>query len=255
MNRPTCNYDEQIQLLAQLVLASNFTTIMTGAGMSTESGIPDFRSAQGMWKTKNPAQVASIEALTECRSEFTEFYRARIERLMVCKPNIGHLILAKWEQQGLIQTIITQNVDGFHIQAGNKSVIELHGNINRLYCMDCQEKYPASRYLTIKGYVCECGGFIRPEVVLFGEYLSAESVFAAQQAIDNTELLIVLGSSLQVNPANQYIALARQHGAKVIIVNMEPTSKDDQAELLIKGCKITEVLTAVDIIFSNKCAT
>lgn len=235
-------------MLANLIQKAKHTVVFSGAGMSTESGIPDFRSAaQGIWRQKDPAKLASTYALEHNRDEFVAFYRARIEGLQTCEPHAGYHILAEWERRGLVHSIITQNVDGFHTLAGSCHVAELHGTISRVHCQRCARVYPAAHYIeeTIEessGTVCECGGFLRPSVVLFGETLPDDAVDMAERETYAADLFIVLGSSLQVSPANLFPQVAKRNGAKLVIVNMEPTELDYLADLVIHERKIGDVL-------------
>ncbi|WP_139489036.1 NAD-dependent protein deacylase [Brevibacillus dissolubilis] len=232
--------------LAAYLKQANHTVVFTGAGMSTESGIPDFRSAKGIWKEKDPMQLASTYALMRNRDEFFAFYQKRIKGLISCQPHRGHKLLAEWERDGLIHSIITQNVDGFHQRAGSQHVIELHGTIARLHCIDCGQAYDLTKYIEENGSVCTCGGFIRPNVVLFGESLPHDAVDQAELESSQADLFIVLGSSLQVSPANYFPIEAKRNGAKLVIVNMEPTDYDEYADLVIHDRKIGEVLAEVN---------
>jgi NAD-dependent deacetylase len=180
------------------------------------------------------------------REEFTDFYRGRIDMLTRYRPHAGHEILARWEKEERIQSIITQNVDRFHQQAGSKNVAELHGTINLLRCLDCGREYPGKKYLETGGEICACGGFLRPCVVLFGEALPEEALDMAEREAIKADLFIVLGSSLQVSPANYFPQLAKRNGAKLVIVNMEPTPLDSMADLVIHERKIGEVLAETD---------
>lgn len=220
--------------------------------MSTESGLPDFRSAaQGLWKFKNPQALASVQALRHNQKEFFQFYQERIKGLKACQPHQGHYILAKWEQKGFIKSIITQNVDGFHRQAGSKQVAELHGTLLHVHCQDCATSYPNTMYLNNQ-FKCSCGGVLRPSVVLFGESLPVTELEMAESESRRADLFIVLGSSLQVSPANYFPQLAKQRGAKLVIVNMEPTELDDLADLVIQNRKIGEVLAELDAELFNQ---
>ncbi|USG63938.1 NAD-dependent deacylase [Brevibacillus ruminantium] len=228
--------------------ASKFTVVFTGAGMSTESGLPDFRSAQaGLWRSKDPARLASTHALQHNREEFLDFYRMRIEALLSCKPHAGHVLLAEWERRGLIQGIITQNVDGYHQQAGSQHIAELHGSLTTLSCLVCEKTYTAARYQEENGWVCPCGGFLRPDVVLFGEALPASAFEQALNWTEQADLFLVLGSSLSVSPANWFPQQAKERGARLVIVNREPTILDDLADAVIHERSIGEVLKEMDL--------
>lgn len=222
--------------------------VFTGAGMSTESGLPDFRSSlTGLWTKKDPRHYASTEAMKYHREDFVSFYQMRIENLLKHQPHTGHEILARWEKEGIIQSIITQNVDGFHQRAGSKNVIELHGTLRTIRCETCGKEYPNVRFLQPEGTQCtECNGFVRPSVVLFGESLPLEAIRKAEKEAYKADLFIVLGSSLQVYPANQYPLLAKQKGARLVIVNMEETEMDEYADLVIHGEKIGDWLRAIE---------
>ncbi|MED3561962.1 NAD-dependent protein deacylase [Bacillus xiapuensis] len=234
--------EDQIQSLKQMMEKSNYTVIFTGAGMSTESGLPDFRSASaGIWNDQNPMILASTEAMKDNRYGFIEFYQHRIEIAEKYKPNIGHEILAKWEQEGKLKAIITQNVDGFHQAAGCQNVIELHGTLRTCHCSECETIFPIVRFLEER-LGCECGGFIRPSVVLFGEKLPKKALVQAVNETKKAELYIVLGSSLSISPANFFPIEAKENGAKLVIINMEPTEMDDLADLVIHQRKIGELL-------------
>ncbi|MFC4410403.1 NAD-dependent protein deacylase [Chungangia koreensis] len=233
-------------MIAKWLKESSSTTIFTGAGMSTESGLPDFRSAnQGLWKMKDPSRIASVQALNNNVEEFFEFYRNRVAGVKEFAPNKGHHLLAKWERNEMIDGIITQNVDGFHTEAGSQNVMELHGTLKKVHCQSCGSEYDSDEYM--KGnYRCECGGTLRPSVVLFGEMLPENAFSHALTLSEKTDLFIVLGSSLSVSPANQFPLIAKQNGAKLVIINMEPTEFDHYADLVIHERKIGEVLDEID---------
>jgi NAD-dependent deacetylase len=217
---------DDILRLASLLRAARRTVVFTGAGMSTESGLPDFRSDGGLWKqSRRFEELASVEALTSDYPSFVEFYRFRIRMLHSVRPNTGHELLADWQRRGLVHTIITQNVDGLHEEAGSRDVLNLHGTLRRIRCQRCDSDMPASAFLEEQGTRCgRCGGPMRPKVVLFGEALDAQVLEAAMGAARQADLFLVLGSSLQVSPANALPRLAVEHaGASLAIVNREPT--------------------------------
>lgn len=233
-------------MLKEWIKTSNYTVVFTGAGMSTESGLPDFRSSNnGLWTKKDPSKLASTKALNENVDEFITFYRNRVLGVNEYRPHKGHEILAKWEIQGLIQSIITQNVDGFHQLAGSKRVAELHGTLQRLHCQKCKLEYSSEEYLK-KEYYCQCGGILRPSIVLFGESLPEQAFHFALEEAEKAELFIVLGSSLTVTPANQFPLIAKENGAKLVIINMEPTDFDIYANEVINGRKIGSLLQELD---------
>jgi len=231
-------------MIGNLIKKSKHIVVFTGAGMSTESGVPDFRSNRGLWKGKNPEELASVYAMKSNRKEFVEFYRKRIEVLANVQPHVGYEILSRWGVRFNLKSIITQNTDGLHEQAGNKSVIPLHGTIRKMHCQNCKKGYPAEVYFKDE-YHCECGGFIRLSVVLFGESLDSQMLKRAEQESQQADLFIVLGSSLVVSPANMFPMIAKENGAKLIIVNHDPTPLDSMADVVVNDRKIGEFLKEV----------
>lgn len=236
----------QLQALASLLKNSSYTTILTGAGMSTESNIPDFRSQDGWWKNIDPRTVATTEALRNNYELFHEFYTMRINLLKDCAPHEGHKILAKWEKEGIIHAIATQNVDGFHTASGNRQVYELHGSIHKIRCATCQQKASESSFINKEA--CEhCGGKLRPGVVLFGEMLPQDVWNRALAEIRNSELVIVIGTSLEVYPANE---LPYMTNGKTVYINAEIESHKNQFDLAIEG-KAGVVLKQLDEMLSS----
>lgn len=227
-------------------MESQYTVVFTGAGMSTESGLPDFRSSkQGMWNKKDPTKIASVQSLNDNVEEFIEFYRERVLGVKEYKPHRGHFILAEWEKRGMIRSIITQNVDGFHQLAGSKKVAELHGTLQQLHCQSCGRTYNSEEYIN-EAYNCQCGGLLRPSIVLFGESLPETAFRMALEESNRADLFIVLGSSLTVSPANQFPLIAKENGAKLVIVNLEPTDFDFYADEVINGKEIGKILMELD---------
>jgi NAD-dependent deacetylase len=233
--------DEQIKTLSTWIRESKWTTVLTGAGMSTESGIPDFRSKNGLWRNVDPRTVATVEALNRNYEFFREFYQHRINALGRCRPNRGHYILAEWEKHGRVHTVATQNVDGFHIMAGNKQVHELHGSIRSARCDRCQTGADMEAFM--EGDACiSCGGKLRPNVVLFGEALPEEAWEKALQAIQKSELVMVIGTSLQVYPVNE---LPFMTSGKIVLINAEPTGQENQFDITLFG-RASEILKQLD---------
>jgi len=231
-----------IERLREWLLSSNNTVILTGAGMSTESGVPDFRSASGWWKQMDPRTVATTEALTDHYSLFHEFYKTRIENLEKVAPHEGHHILADWERRGLVSLIATQNVDGFHQLAGSQSVEELHGSIRSIRCHRCQQAAVMASFLN-KASCAHCGGKLRPNVVLFGERLPQASWHCSMEAIKTAELVLVIGTSLEVYPVNQ---LPMMTTGKTVYINMDISQQTTPFDLTVRG-KIKEVLQKLQI--------
>lgn len=233
-------------MLHEWLKDSKHTVVFTGAGMSTESGLPDFRSTnRGLWRKKDPSKIASVDALNHHVEDFIEFYRERVLGVKEFGPHKGHQILADWEKNGLIQSIITQNVDGFHQAAGSRHVHELHGTLQELHCQSCGKIYDSSAYLN-EDYHCSCDGILRPSIVLFGELLPEDAFSAAFEHAKKADLFIVLGSSLSVTPANQFPEIAKQNGARLVIVNQEKTPLDDYADEVVFDRKIGAYLEETD---------
>jgi NAD-dependent deacetylase len=231
--------------LADWLKESRYTMVLTGAGMSTESGVPDFRSKNGWWQNIDPRTVAAVAALQENYPLFHEFYSRRIKGLEQVKPHQGHYVLSDWQRRGLIQTLATQNVDGLHQHAGSLDVFELHGSIHSVRCHDCEA--PAEKTDFLQGIPCRyCSGPLRPDVVLFGEMLPEDVWNAALAAVSRAELLLVIGTSLQVYPVNQLPALTL---GRVAILNAEPTEMDSLFDLAIHG-QAGNLLQAIDQVLS-----
>lgn len=235
-----------LSTLAAWIIQAKSCVIFTGAGMSTESGIPDFRSAKhGLWQKFNPNELANVRAISQNRDEFVQFYQARLSEIQKFSPHQGHLILAKWQQQGLIKAVITQNVDGFHSQAGNTNVQELHGSFAATHCQNCTKHYSLEQFINSDAY-CPCGGTIRPNIVLFGEMLPQTAFAQAEQLSLASDLFIVLGSSLTVSPANSFPQIAKIAGAKLVIINNDATDLDHSADLVINHVSIKNALIELD---------
>jgi NAD-dependent deacetylase len=237
---------DEIAEFARLLRGAGGAVVFTGAGMSTESGLPDFRSDGGLWKVNRRfEELASRNAIETSYAEFVEFYRWRIQMLNAHQPHAGHRVLAEWQRRGLVETIITQNVDGYHTVAGADGVLELHGTLRYVRCESCGGERPSDDFLQPDGFCCPCGGKRRPTVVLFGEMLPNAVLAAAAKASEAARLFIVLGSSLLVSPANSLPELALGSDATLVIVNREPTPFGWRAAVDLRG-SIRETLRAVD---------
>lgn len=239
----------QIEEIKDVFAKSKVAVVFTGAGMSTSAGLPDFRSAKGLWKGR-PESLASIEAMKHQPDEFYFFYQWRISKLWEVAPSNGHKILADLEKKGCVKKIITQNVDGLHQQAGSKEVIELHGTLRTVKCTKCktlydsrnivphnltwEQDYAKGKYRAGNECICpKCRGPLRPNVVLFGEPLPETSLDNAFRWSQKADFFMVLGSSLQVAPANLCPQLGATNGAKLLIVNNETTPFDNVADWVI----------------------
>lgn len=236
---------EKLEKLKHWVAESKRIVFFGGAGVSTESGIPDFRSVDGLYNQKfdYPPETIISHSFYEKRSEyFFRFYREKMLPLGFA-PNITHKVLAKWEREGKLSAVVTQNIDGLHQKAGSKSVVELHGSILRNYCTKCRKFYKAESIFEMEDIpVCECGGIIKPDVVLYCEPLNYTSVNNALDAIEQCDLLIVGGTSLTVYPAASYVMNFR--GKNLVIINKDATEYDYRANLVIKG-SLGEVFSEV----------
>lgn len=230
--------------LKEIIKNSDNIVFFDGAGVSTASGIPDFRSATGLYNRRSntaysPEYMLSHEFLEEHPEEFSRYYK---ENLIYpdARPNKAHLALAKLERLGKLKAIVTQNIDSLHQMAGNTCVLELHGNLRDYYCVRCGKKYTLDEVLREKGAShCECGGFIRPDVVLYGEGLDQTVIMRAIDAIRAADVFIVAGTSLVVYPAAGLVNY--YHGDKLIMINKEATSGDARADYVLHK-DISEVM-------------
>lgn len=236
---------EELQKLKDWVAAAENIVFFGGAGVSTESGIPDFRSTDGIYALKYkypPETMVSIGFLTEHPAEFFDFYR---DKLLYpdAEPNAAHRILARWEQEGRLSAVVTQNIDGLHQAAGSRNVLELHGSTLRTYCARCGRRFGPEAIPKDGSGVprCECGGVIRPDVVLYGEGLDSAVINAAVRAIEKCDVLIVAGTSLSVWLAAGLIDYYR--GDRMVLINRTATARDGAADLIVRG-SLGETLAA-----------
>ena len=218
-----------------------------GAGVSTESGIPDFRSADGLYNQKYkfpPERIISHSFFMSQPEEFYRFYRDRMI-FPEAKPNAAHLKLAELERAGKLSAVITQNIDGLHTAAGSRNVIELHGSVHRNHCMKCGRAYGLDFIADGEGIPrCECGGIVKPDVVLYEEGLDENDINRAINAIAEADVLIIGGTSLVVQPAAGLIRFF--DGRRLVVINKTPTSADDEADIVIKG-SIGETLWQINV--------
>ena len=235
---------EEIEKLRGMIKNSDKIVFFGGAGVSTESGIPDFRSVDGLYNQQwdyPPETILSHSFFMKKTEEFYRFYRAK----MLCpnaEPNAAHLKLAQLEREGKLTAVVTQNIDGLHQAAGSKKGYELHGSVLRNYCMKCGKFHSVEFIMNSTGVpTCECGGVVKPDVVLYEEGLDDSVVNGAVNAIAEADTLIIAGTSLNVYPAAGLVRYFR--GNNLVIINMSPTGMDSSADLLICG-RIGEVLSA-----------
>lgn len=228
---------QELETLKDWIDHSDNIVFFGGAGVSTESGIPDFRSVDGLYNQQYdypPETILSHTFFRRNTEEFYRFYRAKMLALDA-KPNAAHKKLAQWEQEGKLKAVVTQNIDGLHQAAGSKMVYELHGSVHRNYCQKCGAFYDARYMLESKGIPkCEkCGGIIKPDVVLYEEGLDDATMRGAIRAISHADVLIIGGTSLTVYPAAGLIDY--YNGNKLVLINKSVTSMDSRADLLVQG--------------------
>ncbi|MBE6758891.1 MAG: NAD-dependent protein deacylase [Ruminococcaceae bacterium] len=233
--------------LNRMIAESSSIVFFGGAGVSTESGIPDYRSVDGLYNQKfryPPETMLSRSFFDSHPEEFFDFYRTKM-LCLTAKPNAAHLKLAQLEQAGKLSAVVTQNIDGLHQQAGSKTVYELHGSVHRNRCMRCGASFTAEFMQQSDGVPrCECGGIVKPDVVLYEESLDGEVISGAVSAISRADMLIIGGTSLAVYPAAGFVNY--YSGSRLVMINLEPTPYDHNADLVING-RIGEVMEQVEI--------
>jgi NAD-dependent deacetylase len=250
--------EERIRRAAELFLTARHPVALTGAGISTPSGIPDFRSPDtGLWSKTDPMTVASIWTFRTQPEAFYEWIRPTAQLFLEAKPNPAHLALVDLEEMGLLKAVITQNIDNLHQKAGSKRVLELHGHFREATCMRCQEVLPTEGIVyehMVEGKVprCdECGGVLKPNAIFFGEPLPMDVLLDAQMEAQICDLMLVAGSSLEIIPAADLPTVARSLGAELIIVNYQRTPADERAEVVIHE-EVSEVLPAIAEVCRNQ---
>ncbi len=232
--------ENAIGAAAQLLKTAQRVVAFTGAGTSTPSGIPDFRSpASGLWDSVNPIEVASIYGFRANPQAFFDWVYPLLTLILNAQPNAAHHALAALEAHGKLHAVITQNIDDLHTRAGSQTVHELHGHFREGTCIGCYRVFAAAdiipQFMTDRQAPrCPaCGGVVKPNVVLFGEQLPYQAFEAAREAARTCDLMLIIGSSLEVAPASELPNLARRAGAKLIIINLTPTDYDDQAAVVV----------------------
>jgi NAD-dependent deacetylase len=239
-------------MVAELIAANQPCVALTGAGISTESGVPDFRSASGVWAEYDPYEVASIDGFRDDPARAWEFYGRRLGVLADIQPNAGHLALAALERAGLLEAVITQNVDGLHQRAGSRDVIEVHGSIATASCVSCGRAEPREQVVELLPLptCADCGSVLKPDVVMFGELLPVVAVERATALAREAACMLVVGSSLEVWPVAGLPAETLGHGGRLAIVNREPTPYDAQADVVVHA-GAGEVLAAAAAVLSS----
>jgi NAD-dependent deacetylase len=240
----------QVDRLAGLLRESGCTVVLTGAGVSVPSGIPDFRTpGTGLWENVDPIEVAHIDVFERDPARFWSYYRPRFQTLGDKRPNGAHEALAELERRGLVEAVVTQNIDRLHRAAGSREVIEVHGTIETSTCRACGESFELERVEELfddQGVaICaSCGGAVKPDVVLFGELLPEAAMARAQELAERAELMLCVGSSLVVHPVAGLPQLTLERGGRLAIVTQGPTPYDEDAVLKLEG-EVDEELAAL----------
>lgn len=239
---------EQVARLAELVSAAGSVVALTGAGISVPSGIPDFRTpGTGLWENVDPMQVAHIDAWRADPERFWRFYGARFQSLEGKQPNEAHLALAELERRGMLDAVITQNIDMLHRKAGTRELVEVHGTIEHSSCLACGAQHPLGETrrrlaLAPDGVPrCDCGDPLKPDVVLFGELLPAGALERAHALASDADVLLCIGSSLEVHPIAQLPGVTRAAGGSVAILTQGPTPFDARADVRLGGDVVAEL--------------
>jgi NAD-dependent deacetylase len=231
---------ESTHLAANLIKKSHYTVALTGAGISTPSGIPDFRSpGVGLWTRLEPMEVASLSVFRHNPEQFYRWFQPLAAQVLAAHPNPAHLALAKLQAAGYISTIITQNIDGLHTKAGSENVLEVHGSLNTLTCTSCYRRVQSSTVMEDYIDQCKvpycptCGSVLKPDIILYEEQLPISTWNKAEEACRNCELFLVAGTSLEVMPSAKLPVKAMNHGAHLVIINNAQTFMDVRADIVI----------------------
>jgi NAD-dependent deacetylase len=239
---------ERAEELAQLIRAAGSVVALTGAGISVPSGIPDFRSpGTGLWENVDPMEVAHIDVFRRDPERFWSFYGQRFQSLDDKQPNRAHEVLAELEQAGLLEAVITQNIDRLHARAGSRELIEVHGTIAHSSCLHCRATFPLSEVRSRQAGDpagvprCDCGEPLKPDVVLFGEYLPADALARADELAAGAELMLCIGSSLEVYPVADLPLRTLAAGGQVAIITQGPTPLDHRVAIRLDGDVVDEL--------------
>ncbi len=250
-------FEQAIQSAARYLRNARHAIAFTGAGISTPSGIPDFRSqGSGLWRKSDPMKVASLSSFRHTPQVFFDWLRPLAQYIDRATPNPAHLALAQMEQAGILKAVITQNIDGLHQRGGSQTVLEVHGSLTTLVCMHCHSTYPLEDFLPAflqdgtLPLCSDCQHILKPDFVLFEEMLPRETWLAAQQHCEEADVVLIAGSALEVMPAASLPMIAADHGAVVLINNYTPTFLDEQAAVLLPA-DVAEVLPRIQQICSR----
>jgi len=249
---------EEIAHTAKLICSSKKAVVFTGAGISTPSGIPDFRSEHtGLWTNNDPMQVASLTSFMRSPTKFYEWLKPLAVKIKQAKPNTAHCCVSNLEQRGYLEAVITQNIDGLHQQAGSKNVVELHGSLTQMVCISCQTQQSKSSFMddfitsNTLPYCSCCGSVLKPNIILYEEELSINVWLQAESLSKNADLMLIIGSSLEVYPANQLPIFTLESGGRIIIINSTPTLLDSKADVILHG-DAAEILPQILALISSK---
>jgi NAD-dependent deacetylase len=233
--------DKKISLIADKIKQGGKNIVFTGAGISTESGIPDYRSQGGIWDQFRPVYFDEFMSLREAREEYWLRWQELYKGIQQARPNAGHAAIARLDQMGLLEALITQNVDGLHQEAGlaDKKIIELHGNTRRIRCMSCRnitatEEIQARLHSGDAAPECKCGGYLKPDTISFGQAMPVDAVEKATALSHTSDFFLVVGSTLLVQPAAHMPVYAKQNNAFLAIVNLSDTPCDNMCDVLIR---------------------
>ncbi len=247
-----------IRIAADIIRDSHNTVILTGAGLSTPSGIPDFRSPQsGLWEKSDPTEVASLTSFRYHPEKFYHWMRPLAQIMVQAQPNQAHLSIAQMETAGFVKTVITQNIDGLHQRAGSCNVLEVHGTIDFMTCVRCYQKYNAQSHLETylnSGSIPRCticNGILKPDIVLFGEQMPARVWLKAMEACKTCDVMLVAGSSLEVLPVAGLPMRALENGAHLILVNRARTYMDVRADVVLNEDVIGILPNIVQEVLGN----
>ena len=240
-----------IDRAADVLCHARHAVALTGAGVSTHSGIPDFRSpGSGMWEQVDPLEVASVFAFRRKPEAFFNWIRPLARLLIEAQPNPAHRALAQLETTGVLKAVITQNIDGLHQRAGSRRVLEVHGHLRECTCVRCYRVFPTEQFvetfLSEGGVPCcpSCGNVLKPNVILYGEQLPALAMQAAQRETRQCDAMLIAGSSLEVAPVSELPRSAQRSGARLVLVNLQPTYLDEQVDVMICG-DVVDVLPQI----------
>jgi len=249
---------DSLHRISDLIAGSTCCVAFTGAGISTASGIPDFRSAgSGLWAQSDPMEVASLTAFRYHPEKFFNWLRPLAGQIWAAQPNPAHQALARLEQGAHLRAVITQNIDGLHQRSGSTQVIEVHGSVSTLICPHCRSVFPAENYAApfiadgILPYCGNCQSMLKPNIILFEEMLP---IAAWEQAVEysrQADCFLVVGSSLEVSPANELPRLAYEHGARLIILTRSPTYLDHRADVILRADIVETLPAIVDLVLSK----